>query len=320
MATPVYGPPVPAPSDIYGSEFDTAMMPGLAQDQTSAAARIAATQDAMNQALTHIAGLQDTSALTPVPAAPSPLLAGLAGFFAHLNAAQTGNGALPSAVMGTLAQAQEYRQRVAAANAESDSQFAKMKLGAQESTYAKYLDLMTQQKIDMNDLQGAYEHQKDLYKLQQQSQKRQADEAQARKDELQAANSARILQRGIALAKMHATVAANSLDQKIAYQQKLVQLGLKPSPAVAAQERQIMADAAAQLAMARTNAMSSMQPLDEDTYNAILTKRDADINALYAANIPTIGPDGKVVPPAARQPVTTPNPKADPLGMNGGKK
>lgn len=300
--------------DPYGDEYDQNMLPGLAADTEAARGRIAATQTAMDQALAHIGSVGNPYPQMQAPPAPNPMMAGLAGFFAHLNAAQTGSGVMPGALMNSLSQQAAYRHQVEVANAESERQFAGQKLDMQQRTYEKYLGLMTQQAVELGDLPSAYQHQKDLYKLNEGQFKRRATEAADTKEKAAAANSARILQRSLAIEREHAKNRSSSLENKIAYQQALVKFGLKADPSVVAEERSIRAEAQAAIATLRQNAELSMSELDGGLVSSILEQADAKIDALYADASKRVGPDGKVAPVASHTPVATPS-KDDPLGM-----
>lgn len=321
LLSETYAPstPLPAPDAAYGDEYDAAMHPGFVLEQQRADARVQATQDAMTAALAHIGGLQNPSPAMPIPPTPSPGAAGIAGFFAHLNAAQTGSGLAPTALVNTLANATAYQHQVAAANAESSRQFATTKLEAQERTYETYLKLMTEQAVDAGNLPAAYEHQKDLYKLGEKQHKRQADEALAAKEKLSALTNSQILARGLALQRAHAALGKDALAEKEAYQSWLMKNGMKTDPAVAAQERVIYANYHEALITARQNAQTTMTPFDPDgSISAQLAEdRDAALQSVWAnarsargsgsAPSPTIGGGNR------------PHSNADPLGMNGGK-
>lgn len=311
--------PDQGPASNYANEFEAAMRPDYEAQRAALASQAAANQAMAQQMMAHVQGMQPPAAPYAVPNPPSPALAALAGFFAHLHAAQTGSGALPSAVMGAIAQNNAQRQAAISANAEASRQFAQTKLEGTEKVYEKMLEMQRDAAVEAGNLEAAFKHQKSMYQLSNTQHKRETDEANQAKERLAAANSNRIMQRGLALARIHERTSANSLDQKIKYQSELVRLGLKASPAVAAQERQINADAAASLAQLRTNAQISLQPLDEDAYNSILAKRDADINALYAANLPRVAADGSVLPPAGTPGTPGTGDKRKPLGQILGK-
>lgn len=158
------------PSSFFG-EFDEAMTPALDASRKAAEERYAATVGMINQAIDRQGGLANPIPPVPVPEQANPLLASLAGFFAHLNQAQGGGGGAVAGLQNTLSSLANERERAIATNQRSEQNFSLSQFGTTEELHKNLLEAQRDKAAEMGDLDKTFQHNKALYSLERQKAK-----------------------------------------------------------------------------------------------------------------------------------------------------
>ncbi len=174
------GGATPSPSSSFFSQFDEAMAPSLEASKRAAEERYAATVDMVNQAIDRQGSLQNPIPPVPVPEGVNPGMAALAGFFAHLNQAQSGSGAAVSGLQNTLSALASDRDKAISRNQASEQSFSLSQFGTTEDLHKNLLEAQRDRSAEMGDLDKTYQYNKSLYAL----------ERQKKKEELAAATEA----------------------------------------------------------------------------------------------------------------------------------
>jgi hypothetical protein len=157
------------PSQFF-QEFEEAMAPARDAEKRAAEDRYAATVSATQQAIQQTQAQQNPMSV-PVPEGADPLLASLAGFFAHLNSSQTGSGAAVAGLQNTLGQIAGARENAINQNADLSNRFALSKFSTTEALHRDLLTAMRDKAAEAGDIEKTFQHNKALYALERQKKK-----------------------------------------------------------------------------------------------------------------------------------------------------
>lgn len=164
-------PGQPSGPSSFFSEFDEAMAPALDAQRKAAEERYGATVGMLNQAIDRQAGLSNPIPPVPVPDRANPLLASLAGFFAHLNQAQGGGGGAVAGLQNTLSSLASERERAVATNQRAEQSFSLSQFGTTEELHKNLLEAQRDRAAEIGDLDKTYQYNKSLYALERQKAK-----------------------------------------------------------------------------------------------------------------------------------------------------
>jgi len=169
---PLLSPVTPANDSAraYFKEYEDVMAPALEANKVATEQRYQATVDMTNAALSHIEGLQNPVAPQPIPNI-NPLGAAAAGFFANLNANQSGSGATLGGLQNTLSSMTAEQNRVADSNAQATQGFQQFKAQSTEDLHMQLLKAQRDNAAEMGDLDKTFQYNKSLYALERQRKK-----------------------------------------------------------------------------------------------------------------------------------------------------
>lgn len=175
MPADFIGPKLPP---TYGDQFEEVMKPAYDAAKKAAEDRYASTVEMVNQAITQVQQQTNPIAPTPAPEGPNPAMAGLAGFFAHLNQAQGGGGAAVAGLQNTLAHQQAMQETAVQQNLQSERAFSLSKFGSTEELHRSLLTAKRDESAELGDLDKTFQHNKALFALDRQAKQEAAKGAQ----------------------------------------------------------------------------------------------------------------------------------------------
>jgi len=298
-------PGQPSGPSSFFSEFDEAMTPALDASRKAAEERYSATVGMLNQAIERQGGLSNPIPPVPVPEQANPLLASLAGFFAHLNQAQGGGGGAVAGLQNTLSSLASDRERAIATNQRAEQSFSLSQFGTTEDLHKDMLTAQRDKAAEMGDLDKAFQHNKALYALERQKAKELA-ETKAEAADTKAATTQRNTQENI---KLRAQLREKQIRMQNKFKKEAESKAMTPA------QRARMAQVNARVAELRAEMddFRGAKDIAGESVNSPedISDREADVHQqiteMYDAVRQEFGAGGTKAPAAPVTPPSTPS-------------